>query len=233
MFFMQNPFFRKGGSLMAKLFGMVPVATLACGIATAHATPLPDPTFDTPLTKVSSSDNITLAGGCFWGVQAVFQHMKGVTKAVSGYAGGNASTASYETVSSGTTGHAESVQVTYDPSQVTLGQILKVYFSVAHDPTELNRQGPDHGTQYRSAIFFGSPEQQKIAAAYIAQLDQAKTFSGPIVTKLEPLQAFYPAEGYHQDYARLHPTNAYIATNDLPKVVALEKQYPQLYVEPR
>jgi peptide-methionine (S)-S-oxide reductase len=156
-----------------------------------------------------------------------------VTKAVSGYAGGNASTASYETVSSGTTGHAESVQVTYDPSQVTLGQILKVYFSVAHDPTELNRQGPDHGTQYRSAIFFGSPEQQKIAAAYIAQLDQAKTFSGPIVTKLEPLQAFYPAEGYHQDYARLHPTNAYIATNDLPKVVALEKQYPQLYVEPR
>jgi peptide-methionine (S)-S-oxide reductase len=226
-------FFNKGGSLMAKIFGMIPVATLACGIATAHAAPLPDPILDTPLAQNAAPQSITVAGGCFWGVQAVFQHVKGVTKAVSGYAGGAADTANYETVSSGRTGHAESVQVTYDPSQVTLGQILKVYFSVAHDPTELNRQGPDHGTQYRSEIFFSSPEQEKIANAYIAQLQQAKVFSDPIVTKVEALQAFYPAEDYHQDYARLHPDNMYIAINDLPKVAALQKQYPQLYREPK
>jgi peptide-methionine (S)-S-oxide reductase len=224
-------FFRKGGSLMAKLLGMVPVATLACGIANANATALPDPALDTPLAHASSAENITLAGGCFWGVQAVFQHMKGVTKAVSGYAGGAANTAHYDMVSNGTTGHAESVQVTYDPSQITLGQILKVYFAVAHDPTELNRQGPDHGTQYRSAIFYASPEQEKIASAYIEQLQQAKIFDGPIVTRLEPLQAFYPAEDYHQDYARLHPDSPYIAINDLPKVAALQKQYPNLCVK--
>ena len=224
-------FFRKGGSFMAKTLGMVPVATLACGIASAHAVALPNPALDTPLAHSASSESITLAGGCFWGVQAVFEHMKGVTKAVSGYAGGDADSAHYDIVSTGTTGHAESVQVTYDPSQITLGQILKIYFAVAHDPTELNRQGPDRGTQYRSAIFYATPQQKEIATAYIEQLRQAHVFSDAIVTKLEPLQGFYPAEDYHQDYAQLHPDNPYIAINDLPKVAALEKQYPQLYVK--
>jgi peptide-methionine (S)-S-oxide reductase len=221
--------FGKGG-LMAKITGMIPVATLACGIATATAAPLPDPALDTPLVQMTTPTEITLAGGCFWGVQAVFQHTKGVTKAVSGYAGGSADTANYDSVSKGTSGHAEAVQVTYDPSRISLGQILKIYFSVAHDPTELDRQGPDTGSQYRSTIFFASPEQEKLSAAYIAQLQQAKIFPRKIVTKLEPLKAFYPAEAYHQDYATLHPTNRYIATNDLPKVAALEKLYPQLYV---
>jgi len=225
-------FWRKGRNLMKKILGLVPVATLACGIATAHAAPLPDPFLDAPLAQSGAApETLTVAGGCFWGVQAVFQHTKGVIKAVSGYAGGNAATAHYEIVSTGATGHAESVQITYDPSQVTLGQILKIYFSVAHDPTELNRQGPDHGTQYRSAIFYATPDQQKIAAAYIDQLQQAKIFAEPIVTKLEALQNFYPAEDYHQDYARLHPTNPYIALNDLPKVKALQTQYPALYVQ--
>jgi peptide-methionine (S)-S-oxide reductase len=225
-------FFRKGVAFMAKIVPLFPIATLACGIATATAAPLPDPILDTPMARSSTApQSITLAGGCFWGVQAVFQHLKGVTKAVSGYAGGKSDSAHYDSVSTGTTGHAESVQVTYNPAQLTLGQILKVYFSVAHDPTELNRQGPDHGTQYRSAIFFSSSDQEKIATAYIDQLQNAKVFAEPIVTKLEPLQAFYPAEGYHQDYARLHPDNPYIAANDVPKVVALQKLYPNLYVE--
>ncbi len=217
---------------MKKILGLVPVATLACSMAAAHAEPLPDPQQDMPLAQSGApSQSITLAGGCFWGVQAVFQHTKGVKSATSGYAGGQPNTAHYDTVSTGTTGHAESVQVTYDPSQVTLGQILKVYFSVAHDPTEFNRQGPDHGTQYRSAIFYSSPEQQKIAQSYIDQLQQSKIFGDPIVTKLEPLQGFYAAEDYHQNYAKLHPDNMYIVMNDAPKVRALESQYPQLYIK--
>ncbi|MDE1901369.1 MAG: peptide-methionine (S)-S-oxide reductase MsrA [Alphaproteobacteria bacterium] len=225
--------FNKKGSIMAKIFGMIPVATLACGIATACAEPLPAPTHDDQLAAAGApAQNIVLAGGCFWGVQAVFQHVKGVTKAVSGYAGGDAATAHYAMVSTGMTGHAESVQVTYDPATITLGQILRVYFSVAHDPTELDRQGPDHGTQYRSEIFYETPDQQKIAAAYIAQLQQAKIFNAPIVTKLKPLRGFYAAEDYHQNYARLHPDNPYIAINDLPKVAALAKLYPDLYVTP-
>jgi peptide-methionine (S)-S-oxide reductase len=225
-------FFGKRRSFMKKILGMVPVATLACGIATASAEPLPNPVTDTELAATGApAQKIVLAGGCFWGVQAVFQHTKGVIKAVSGYAGGEASTAHYDIVSSGTTGHAESVEVTYDPAKINLGQILRVYFSVAHNPTELNRQGPDHGTQYRSEIFYTTPEQQKIATTYLAQLDQAKVFSNPIVTKIEPLQAFYPAEDYHQDYARLHPNNGYIVVNDAPKVRALAKIYPDLYVE--
>ncbi|MDR3449705.1 MAG: peptide-methionine (S)-S-oxide reductase MsrA [Alphaproteobacteria bacterium] len=210
--------------------GMVPVATLACGIGGAQAVTLPAPTLDEPLAQAGTApESITVAGGCFWGVQAVFQHVRGVTKAVSGYTGGDAATAHYDVVSRGTSGHAESVQVTYDPSQVTLGQLLRVFFSVAHNPTELDRQGPDHGTQYRSAIFFTSPEQQKIAAAYIEQLQTAKAFAEPIVTKLEPLKAFYAAEDYHQDYARLHPDQPYIAINDLPKVAALQREFPLLY----
>jgi peptide-methionine (S)-S-oxide reductase len=169
------------------------------------------------------------SGGCFWGVQAVFQHVKGVSDATSGYAGGNASTAEYEVVSTGSTGHAESVKVTFDPSQVSYGQLLKVFFSVAHDPTELNRQGPDEGTQYRSMISYSNPEQKRIAEAYIAQLDQAKVFHSRIVTQVVLLKAFYPAEAYHQNYATLHPDNPYIAINDLPKVEHLKQMFPQLY----
>jgi peptide-methionine (S)-S-oxide reductase len=198
---------------------------------TAHAAHLSDPAEDMPLAAQPGSQSIVLAGGCFWGVQAVFQHVKGVKQAISGYAGGEAETAHYEIVSTGTTGHAESVQVTYDPSQIMLGKILKVYFSVVHDPTELNHQGPDHGTQYRSAIFYSTPEQKKLAEAYIAQLQREKAFTDPVVTSLEPLKAFYPAEDYHQDYAKLHPDDPYIAMYDLPKVEYLEKELPDLYVK--
>lgn len=218
------------------LSAILPAMALACGMAQAHATSLPDPVLDAPLQQNSAEpgkklETLVVAGGCFWGMQAVFQHVKGVETAISGYAGGSATTAIYEVVSTGATGHAESVQVTYDPTQVTLGQILKVYFSVAHDPTELDHQGPDYGTQYRSTIFFSNAEQEKIARAYIAQLDGAKVFSAPIVTTLEPLHGFYAAESYHQDYAKLHPENPYIAVNDLPKVAALEKELPQLFVK--
>jgi peptide-methionine (S)-S-oxide reductase len=170
-----------------------------------------------------------LAGGCFWGVQGVFQHVDGVTAAVSGYAGGAGDTAHYEMTSSGTTGHAESVQITFDPHRISYGRILQIYFSVAHEPTELNRQGPDTGTQYRSAIFVQTPEQARVAASYIAQLNQAKVFPAPIVTTIEPGKQFYPAEAYHQDYLTLHPTQPYIAINDLPKVRALEQLFPNLY----
>jgi peptide-methionine (S)-S-oxide reductase len=217
------------GKIVAPIIGM---ATLVCGIAYGGPVALPNPTFDAPPAHTKTMDSIVLAGGCFWGLQAVFQHVKGVTKAVSGYAGGSASTAHYEMVGSGTTGHAEAVQVTFDRSQVTVGQILKVFFSVAHDPTQVNRQGPDHGTQYRSEIFFRSTEQMKIAAAYIEQLKKAKAFPQPIATKVEPLKAFYEAEAYHQNYARLHPDNPYIAINDLPKIQALKNGLPQLYVQP-
>ena len=210
--------------------------THACNIANSNTTTLPDAVRDTSLeqsveTAYQSQTSIVLAGGCFWGIQAVFQHVKGVTKAVSGYAGGAASTAHYERVCTEKTGHAESVEVMYNPAQITLGQILKVFFSVAHDPTELNRQGPDDGTQYRSAIFYSTLEQKEVAEAYIDQLQQAKIFKSPIVTRLEPLKAFYPAEDYHQNYARLHPSDPYIAINDIPKVKALEKEFPNLYIK--
>ncbi|HEX4486768.1 MAG TPA: peptide-methionine (S)-S-oxide reductase MsrA [Terriglobales bacterium] len=176
-----------------------------------------------------SKQTVVVAGGCFWGIQAVFQHVKGVTKATSGYAGGNANTAEYELVSMGDTGHAESVQVTYDPSQVTLGELLRVFFSVALDPTQVNSQGPDEGTQYRSVIFYGSDEQKKIADAYIAQLDAAKVFPRKIATQVTPLKGFYPAEAYHQDYFVNHPTSPYIMFNDAPKVANLKKEFPELY----
>ena len=169
------------------------------------------------------------AGGCFWGVQGVFQHVKGVTKAVSGYAGGDKGSAEYETVSLGSTGHAEAVQVTYDPQQVTYGQLLQVFFAVAHDPTELNRQGPDTGTQYRSAVFPTGDEQATVAKAYIAQLDHAHAFQSPIVTRIEPGRAFYPAEDYHQDFLTRHPTYPYIVINDLPKIDDLKRLLPDLY----
>jgi peptide-methionine (S)-S-oxide reductase len=207
---------------------LVLFAAFRHGSASA-ATALPDPAMDESLSAEKGQVTLVVAGGCFWGVQAVFQHVKGVTSATSGYSGGTVKNPDYEEVSSGSTGHAESVQVIYDPSQITLGQLLKVFFSVAHDPTELNRQGPDSGTQYRSAIFFATPVQQRIAQAYIQQLDQAKVFSHPIVTQIVPFKAFYRAEDYHQNYASNHPDNPYIATFDLPKVKHLQQQFPTLY----
>ena len=182
-------------------------------------------------TTGASREVTVLAGGCFWGVQGVFQHVDGVISAVSGYAGGSRDTAQYETTSSGTTGHAESVQITFDPHRITYGHILQIYFSVAHDPTELNRQGPDVGKQYRSAIFPQNPEQRRIAAAYIAQLNAAKLFPAPIVTTIEPGKEFYPAEASHQNYLTLHPYQPYIAINDLPKIQALKELFPDSYRE--
>jgi peptide-methionine (S)-S-oxide reductase len=190
---------------------------------------LPDPVVDTPLAASADSETAVVAGGCFWGIQAVFYHVKGVKNATSGYSGGSASTAEYETVSTGSTGHAESVKITFDPSKVSYGQLLKVFFSVAHDPTQLDRQGPDTGSQYRSAIFYANEKQKNIAEAYISQLEQAKSFPRPIVTQVVPLRAFYAAEAYHQNYAMLHPDNPYIAINDAPKVEHLQRQFPDLY----
>ena len=179
----------------------------------------------------SQTQSLVLAGGCFWGVQAVFQHVKGVIQATSGYAGGNAATANYEAVSSGTSGHAESVRVVFDPSIVSLNQLLQVFFSVAHDPTELNRQGPDSGTQYRSAIFYSTEEQRLAAQAFIAQLQASKTYAAPIVTKVDALRGFYSAEAYHQNYFKNHPNDRYIFINDRPKVENLKARFPQLYVD--
>ncbi len=211
---------------------VVAVSLLAvCGMVEAAVVVLPDPVSDAPLAAKSSSQTAVFAGGCFWGIEAVFEHVKGVTQAVSGYSGGTAETADYQKVSSGRTAHAEVVQVTYDPSKVSYGQLLKVFFSVAHDPTQLNRQGPDTGPQYRSAIFTVDAAQQRAAQAYIAQLQAAKSFPRPIVTEVAALKAFYIAEPYHQDYVVHHPDQPYIIYNDLPKVAALKKQFPQLYVE--
>src|SRR5712692_7467154 len=215
-------------SLLRTLAGLPLVALSACTPSDA-ATPLPNPVVDTPAASAKGTETAVLAGGCFWGVQAVFQHMKGVTRVISGYSGGARETAEYHKVSSGSTGHAESVQITYDPSRITYGQLLKVYFSVAHKPTELNRQGPDEGTQYRSAIFYSNDEQKRVASAYIAQLEAAKVFPRPIVTQVVPLQAFYPAEAYHQDYVVHHPYQPYIVINDLPKIANLKRQFPDLY----
>jgi len=193
-----------------------------------RATVIPPPAADAP-AATAASETAVLAGGCFWGVQAVFQHTMGVTQAVSGYAGGTKETAEYEVVSSGRTGHAESVEIKFDPRQISYCRILQIYFSVAHNPTELNRQGPDEGTQYRSAIFYTSPEQQRVAQAYIAQLDKAGVFKHPVVTQVNELKGFFPAEAYHQDYATLHPNNPYIYYNDLPKVENLKQAFPDLY----
>ena len=210
------------------------IAAILAGSA-AHALAqegikIPAPALD-EMASDGKSEVAVLAGGCFWGVQGVFQHVKGVANAVSGYAGGAAKSAQYETVSSGATGHAESVKIIYDPRRISYGRILQIYFSVAHDPTELNRQGPDRGTQYRSAIFPVNDEQAKIAKAYIGQLDQAKLFDAAIVTKIEPGQAFYPAEDYHQDFLTLNPTYPYIVYNDLPKIANLKRIFPDLYRE--
>jgi peptide-methionine (S)-S-oxide reductase len=188
------------------------------------AAPLADATVTTP-----AEDTAVFAGGCFWGIEAVFEHVKGVKSAVSGYAGGTTANPSYEQVTSGDTGHAEVVRVIYDPSQISYGKLLQILFSVAHDPTQLNRQGPDHGTQYRSAIFYNTPQQQQVAESYIKQLTAAKTFSRPIVTEIAKLRAFFPAEEYHQDYLVRHPNQPYIVIHDKPKVAALKKQFPSIY----
>ena len=205
------------------------MAGIACSEGRAATSVVPAAAVDASLVSMKGEQTAVIAGGCFWGIQAVFQHVKGVTRAVSGYSGGSSSTAEYEVVSTGETGHAESVKITYDPSQVTYGQLLRVFFSVAHDPTQLNRQGPDSGTQYRSAIFFTNDEQKKIAEAYIAQLNQAKVFSRDIVTQVVPLKGFYPAEEYHQNYATRHPDDPYIVFNDAPKVEQLRELLPTFY----
>ena len=204
------------------------VVTLACNVATATVS-IPDPVLDAPLAATKGQQTVVLAGGCFWGIQAVFQHVKGVIEVKAGYSGGSADAAHYEIVSSGETGHAESVRIVYDPSQITYGQLLKVFFSVAHNPTQLNRQGPDVGTQYRSAVFYSSEEQRHIAEAYVDQLNKAKVFDRSIATEVVALKAFYEAEAYHQDYAVHHPNEPYIVMNDLPKVASLRKQFPNLY----
>lgn len=204
---------------------MAPIATAA-----SSATPLPDPALDTPLAKAAGTETAVLAGGCFWGVEGVFEHVKGVTRVVSGYSGGTADTANYRQVSSGRTGHAEAVRITYDPRKISYGQLLRVFFSVAHDPTQLNRQGPDTGPQYRSAVFYADAEQKRVADAYIAQLQKAQVFPRPVVTEVVPLKAFHEAEAYHQDYMVKHPTQRYIVVNDQPKIADLKRQFPSLFV---
>jgi len=197
-------------------------------LAQEQAVVIPTPAADEAAAQ-KSSEVAVLAGGCFWGVQGVFQHVKGVKGAVSGYAGGSRNTAQYEIVGRGDSGHAESVQITFDPRQVSYGRVLQIFFSVAHDPTQLNRQGPDVGTQYRSAIFPANPEQDKIARAYIAQLNEARVFRAAIVTKIEPDRPFFPAEDYHQDFLTRNPRHPYIMINDLPKIEELKKVFPDLY----
>ena len=208
---------------LGQVISLLSLIGVGAGGVSQAATPSQGP------APAGTAQTAVFAGGCFWGIEAVFEHMKGVKEAVSGYAGGSADTAKYDIVSLGTSGHAESVKVTYDPSQVSYAQLLQVFFSVAHDPTELNRQGPDAGTQYRSAIFYANDEQKRAAESYIKQLEAAKTFRRPIVTQVVPLKAFYPAEAYHQNYLVNHPTQPYIVFNDLPKLEGLKRQFPALY----
>lgn len=223
----------RSSALLVAAFVLAASATSghAWAASAASVGSLPEPTVDAPLARHAGRQKAVLAGGCFWGLQAVFEHVKGVISVRAGYAGGESGTASYGEVSTGTTGHAESVEITYDPSLISYGQLLKVYFSVAHDPTELNRQGPDDGPQYRSNVFYASDEQRRIAQAYIGQLGQARAFPQPIVTRVTPLSAFYEAEAYHQDYFIHHPTAPYIVINDKPKVENLRTEWPALYRE--
>ncbi len=206
------------------------IVLVACNANAAPKTPIPAAKVDAPLASTPGKQTAVFAGGCFWGTQAVFERVKGVIHTTAGYAGGSAQTATYDQVTTETTGHAESVEVVYDPSKITYGQLLRIFFSVAHDPTQLNRQGPDVGTSYRSAIFYANEDQKRIAAAYIAQLDNAKVFPGRIVTQVSPLKGFYPAEEYHQDYALHNPENPYIQVCDRPKIESLKQQFPELFV---
>jgi len=228
---MKGPSIGKSFAL-AIIFGLVAwtaVRALGSRAPETPKLPFPSPAADASLATAKGQQTAVLAGGCFWGVQAVFEHLKGVSSATSGYAGGYVKSPSYESVSMGVTGHAESVSITYDPSQISYGQLLMIFFSVAHDPTQWNRQGPDTGSQYRSVIFYSNDEQKRIAQAYIAQLDAAKVYSRPIVTKVEPLQSFFRAENYHQDYLKNNPDNPYIVYNDLTKLENLKKTFPALY----
>jgi peptide-methionine (S)-S-oxide reductase len=214
---------------MIGILGFVVTALVFLAPSQAAA-PLPDPKVGARLATTRGIQTAVFAGGCFWGVEAVFEHVRGVIRVTSGYSGGSADTAHYDEVSSGSTGHAEAVRVTYDPSRISYGQLLKIFFSVAHDPTELNRQGPDVGTQYRSAVFFTNDEQKRVTQAYIDQLRAARTFSRAIVTEVTQLKAFYEAEAYHQDYLAHHPDQPYIIEFDLPKIAHLKRQFPSLYV---
>jgi len=217
----------------AKLIALIVLAGLSTFVldkAVTAAIVIPDPLVDESLAIAKGERVAVLAGGCFWGVEAVFEHVKGVRDVVSGYSGGSPSDAEYRAVSSGRTGHAESIQIKYDPSEITYGKLLKVFFSVAHDPTELNRQGPDVGTQYRSAIFFGDEEQKRIASAYVEQLNKAKVFKHKVVTQLVNLKAFYIAEPYHQDFVNINPNHPYVMFHDLPKLSKLRKEFPDLYI---
>lgn len=221
--------YARGAAIAAAIFTPLALVLAMQGSVLAQEKPVPIPAPTTSFAESGQTAVAVFAGGCFWGVQGVFQHVKGVTNAVSGYAGGSADTATYEQSSTGMTGHAETVQITYDPSVVTYGQLLQIYFSVAHNPTQLNYQGPDHGTQYRSTIFAVNDQQGDYAKAYIAQLDKAGVYPAPIVTTIEPLKGFYPAEQYHQDFLTLNPTWPYIVINDLPKVAALKTLFPDEY----
>ncbi len=216
-------------SLCVAAIGLLATFKIAPSLAAEEAVIIPPPAVD--VQAGSGIQTAVVAGGCFWGVQGVFQHTAGVVNAVSGYAGGSKMTADYNMVSSGTTGHAESVEIKYDPKKISYGRILQIFFSVAHDPTQLNRQGPDTGTQYRSAIFTTNDDQKQVAEAYIAQLNAAKVYKKPIVTKVGPLEGFFPAEAYHQDYLTLHPNQPYIAYNDIPKVENLKKIFAENYIE--
>jgi peptide-methionine (S)-S-oxide reductase len=229
---MQSPYLGKSLAIavVVAFLGWTAIRSLGARPAeTPNASLFPKPALDAALASSAKTEAAVFAGGCFWGVQAVFGHVKGVQSATSGYSGGRVKSPAYEVVSMGVTGHAESVQVKYDRSQITYGQLLMVYFSVAHDPTQLNRQGPDTGSQYRSAIFYSNDEQKRIAEAYIAQLNAAGVYSRPIVTQLAPFNAFYAAEDYHQDYLKKNPRNPYIVANDLPKLDRLQKEFPALY----
>jgi peptide-methionine (S)-S-oxide reductase len=219
---------RSLGALIAFCLAGLP---LACGAVAGPETPIPPAKIDVPLTTVPGKQTAVFAGGCFWGTQAVFERVKGVLDTTVGYSGGSAKTATYDQVTTETTGHAESLEVVFDPSRLTYGELLRIFFSVAHDPTQLNRQGPDVGTSYRSAIFYSTEEQKRIADAYIAQLDAAKVFPARIVTEVTPLKGFYRAEEYHQDFAIKNPTNNYIQICDLPKIAALKQQFPDLFVD--
>ena len=224
-----NSWFKRT-SFMVLAAGVVALGMQWGASAAESAVSLPAPAFDAE-KQAGPLQTAVLAGGCFWGVQGVFEHVKGVRRVLSGYSGGEQSTAEYETVSSGKTGHAESVQIVFDPKQVSYGEILRVFFSVAHDPTLLNRQGPDWGTQYRSVVFYADDSQRKIAESYIGQLNKAKVFEKPIVTRVDPLNRFYPAEGYHQDFLINNPRHPYIVFNDLPKIRNLQRIYPAIYSE--
>jgi peptide-methionine (S)-S-oxide reductase len=215
-------------AIIILLVGWTAFRSLSARPPAAPSAAMPVPALDAPLAPAITQQTAVFAGGCFWGMQAVFEQLRGVNEVVSGYSGGFLKSPSYEAVSMGLTGHAESVRVTYDPLQVTYGQLLMVYFSVAHDPTQWNRQGPDTGSQYRSAIFYTSDEQKRIADSYIARLNAARVYSRSIVTKVEKLDAFYPAEAYHQDYVKNYPDSSYVVMNDLPKLTRLKDQFPSL-----